>query len=328
MRCARIKVKAQDGEAVYHVMSRVVNGERLLDPVAREVLRKQLWQVAEFAGLEVLTYAILSNHFHFLIRVPTKAAVTDAELLRRYRVLYPQPTRHQAERLEALAALLAMNGPEAAAWRTRQLALMNDISPFMKLVKQRFSIWFNKRHRRFGTLWAERFKSVLVEPTGCATQVIAAYIDLNCVRAGLASDPKDYRFCGYAEAVAGSERSQRGLQAVMGGCSWSECQAPYRQLLFGIGAAPRSDAATLTSEQLRQVLEHGGRLGLYEVLRLRVRYFSDGAVLGSAAFVAYHLARYRLRTGRRQNLDVNPLPAITDWEGITTLRALRGHALG
>lgn len=328
MRCPRIKVDAQDGEAVYHVMSRVVNGERLLDPVAREVLRKQLWQVAEFAGLEVLTYAILSNHFHFLIRVPAKAPVCDAELLRRYRVLYPQPTRHQAERFEAISALLAINGPEADVWRKRQLAMMNDISPFMKLVKQRFSIWFNKRHGRFGTLWAERFKSVLVEPTGCAIQAIAAYIDLNCVRAGLAHDPKDYRFCGYAEAVAGGERSQRGLQSVMGGCLWSQCQPAYRQFLFGTGAAPREDAATLTVAQLRQAVLEGGKLGLHEVLRLRVRYFTDGAVLGSAAFVASHLAHYRLRTGRRRTLDVNPLPPVAEWEGITTLRALRGNALG
>ena len=31
---------------------------------------------------------------------------------------------------------------------------------------------------------------------------IAAYIDLNPVRAGLCEDPKDYRYCDYAEAIA------------------------------------------------------------------------------------------------------------------------------
>jgi exodeoxyribonuclease V beta subunit len=40
---------------------------------------------------------------------------------------------------------------------------------------------------------------------------MAAYIDLNPVRAGLVKDPKDYRWCGYAEALSGSRRAQRGL---------------------------------------------------------------------------------------------------------------------
>ena len=44
MREARIKVPAESGDAVYHCITRVVNGERLLDEPAREVLRKQLWQ--------------------------------------------------------------------------------------------------------------------------------------------------------------------------------------------------------------------------------------------------------------------------------------------
>jgi putative transposase len=36
-----------------------------------------------------------------------------------------------------------------------------------------------------------------------ALAMIAAYIDLNAVRAGLVVDPKDYRFCGYGEAMGG-----------------------------------------------------------------------------------------------------------------------------
>ncbi len=50
MREARIKIPAESGDAVYHYITRIVNGERLLDESAREVLRKQLWQVAEFCG--------------------------------------------------------------------------------------------------------------------------------------------------------------------------------------------------------------------------------------------------------------------------------------
>ena len=65
-----------------------------------------------------------------------------------------------------------------------------------------------------GTLWEERFKSVLVED-GHAARTMAAYIDLNPVRAGMVDDPKDYRWCSYAEAVAGKKRAREGLQRVM-----------------------------------------------------------------------------------------------------------------
>ena len=70
MRLGRIKVSPADGPAAYHCMTRVVAGERLIDDPAKEILRRQLWLVAEFCGVEILTYAILTNHFHILVRVP------------------------------------------------------------------------------------------------------------------------------------------------------------------------------------------------------------------------------------------------------------------
>ena len=51
----------------------------------------------------------------------------------------------------------------------------------MKTFKQRFSVWFNRNHRLYGTLWADRLKSVLVEGSGNPLQTMAAYTDLNPV---------------------------------------------------------------------------------------------------------------------------------------------------
>jgi REP element-mobilizing transposase RayT len=328
MRQPRIKEDPAVGEAVYHCMTRVVNKERLFDDPAREILRRQLWLVAEYCGVEVLTYAILRNHFHVLVKVPRQTVVTDEELLRRYHLLYPRPTRHQTARLSVIQSQLAENGPEALVWRRRQLSLMGDVSQYMKLLKQRFSIWFNQSHERIGTLWCERFKSVLVEPRGEALRIIAAYIDLNLVRAGMATDPKDGRFCGYAEAVAGYEPARRGLMAVCGLTDWSQAQSAYRQGLFGTGTEAREHKHVITHEDFQRVMREGGQLPLAEVLRCRVRYFSDGAVLGSQAFVAAHLARYRQRTGRRERMAPRLLPAFTDWGDLATLRGLRGHAFG
>ena len=63
-----------------------------------------------------------------------------------------------------------------------------DVSIWTKEVKQRFSKWLNKRRERRGTLWMEKFKSVLVQD-GEALRTMALYIDLNPVRAGIAGEP-------------------------------------------------------------------------------------------------------------------------------------------
>ncbi|MDO8539587.1 MAG: transposase [Opitutaceae bacterium] len=328
MRHPRIKISTAENEAAYHCISRTVNGEWLLDDAAKDILRRQLWQVADYCGVNLVTYTILSNHFHVLVHVPQREPVPDNELLRRYRVLYPSPTKYQMARLEVIQAELSTNGVHAAGWRNQQLMLMGDVSQFMKLVKQRFSIWFNKSHGRFGTLWAERFKSELVEPGEHVLQTIAAYIDLNCVRAGIVTDPKEYRFCGYAEAVAGSEAARAGIRRMLGGSGWNDAQAQYRQMLFGTGAGAYEGAASIPNAEFQRVLTEGGKLPLATILRCRIRYFSDGAVLGSNAYVQVQLAAYRQKTGNRKQTAPRPLPLWTDWGDLTTLRRLRTQAIG
>jgi len=304
-----------------------VNGAFLLDDPAKETLRKQLWQIADFCGVQILTFTILSNHFHVLLRVPQTAPVADTELLRRYSVLYPKPTRFQEARLEVVQAWLQTSAPEGDAWRKRQLALMGDVSQFMKLLKQRFSIWFNRTNNRFGTLWSERFKSILVEPNAKVLETLAAYIDLNAVRAGLVADPKDYRFCGYAEALSGHSQARIGLCTLLAGETrpeWDQAQADYRLTLFGIGSGARPDEGTLSSTDLENTVAQQGRLPRHIILRQRIRHFTEGAVLGGKNFVATHLATYRASTGRRRTSPPKPLPSLTDWgTPLVTLRGLR-----
>ncbi|MDR1010578.1 MAG: transposase, partial [Opitutaceae bacterium] len=287
MRSSRIKIHGED--AVYHCISRTVNGERLLDEDAKEMLRRQMWQIADYCGVTILTYAIMENHFHILVRVPKKAPVADAELLRRYRLLYPKPTRYQTASLAAIEAQLKAGGPDAEAWRNKQLALMNDVSQFMKLLKQRFTIWFNKTHSRYGTLWAERFKSVLVQPTGRVVRTMAAYIDLNPVRAGIVEDPKDYRFCGYSEAVAGRNKARDGLMEVIGedyARTWKRVHDDcYRPMIMGAGAMPRAGKARVPEKLFEETVRANGKLPLPTVLRCQIRYFTEGAVLGFREFV-------------------------------------------
>jgi hypothetical protein len=112
-----------------------VNGEWLFTEADKDMLRRQLWQVADYCGVQVITYCVLSNHFHILVRVPKQQPVSDRELLRRYRVLYPAPSPFQSANLKAIEADLERGGPEADNWRRRHVALMGDVSQYMKLLK-------------------------------------------------------------------------------------------------------------------------------------------------------------------------------------------------
>ncbi len=118
MATKRVLVKEQT--AVYHCISRTVLGEKIIDTRGKEVLRKQMWRQAGFCGVEVLTYCLLSNHLHILIRIPYDEEIRDLELMRRYRILYGRerlPLSAMAP--EVLAEKLASGGREAEALRER-----------------------------------------------------------------------------------------------------------------------------------------------------------------------------------------------------------------
>jgi len=295
-----------------------------------------IWQLADFCGVEVLTYCILSNHFHVLLRVPDVSEVTEKELLRRYKVLYPKPTKYQTASIAVLEKDLAKGGEEAEAIRRKLLARMGDVSEYMKAVKQRFSVWYNRSHDRYGTLWAERFKSVLVEGKGNPLQTMAAYIDLNPVRAGIVADPKDYRFCGYAEAVAGNKLAREGLALIWAahtdGSKRSqytlvEAMQSHRELIFGKRAAD-AGLPEMSREKALKVLEkENALLPKATVLRCRVRYFTDGAILGSQEFVRGFVGAWQMENSRKYPPKVNPLRG-ADWQDLATIQGLRKQVFG
>lgn len=318
MRMARIKITGRG--AVYHCISRVVGGQFLLGDLEKEKLRQLLWQQAEFCGLEVITYCLMSNHFHLLLRVPAELTLSDAELLARATKFYGKRSLY----VQTLRQAFEPHGHLPEDLRRGLRERMGDVSAFMKELKQRFSRWFNRTQNRFGTLWAERFRSVLVEDQPESVGAVAAYVDLNPVRAGLVEDPKAYRWSGYGEAVGGGEAAQRGLASFHGSMDWAEVGATYRRkLLVGSGRAGASGKVALAPDAIRRELKKGGELALGEVLRLRVRYFSDGLVLGSRNYVNEVFAEFRSRFGPRRRTGARAMRGVGKLGELTTLRDLR-----
>ena len=284
-------------------------------------------RLERFHGLQIVTYALMSNHFHVLVREPLERLmeIGDEELVAKVGELNGDAAgkellwrlRHYREELRA---------PEAAeALKASYLERMGDVSAFLKELKGRFAQWYNRRHGRYGVLWAERFKSVLVEGSREALLTVAAYIDLNAVRAGLVGDPAEYRYCGYGEAVGGGSRvARRGLRlALCGeGSTWVQLQAAYRMLLYTAAEEVRDEEGRvvrlgMSVERAEAVIASSGQMSVPQLLRLRVRYFGAGLVLGSREFVEKAFERHR------EHFGIKRRDGAREMRGFGQLRVMR-----
>jgi len=324
------RIKADGGVGCYHVTSRIVDRSFKMNDDEREIFRHILRKAAVFSGVKVLTYAILSNHFHLLLDVPVQPLLDDAELIRRIHAFYGVL---EASRCKERWADWRKNGLALLAEREQDgfRRRMGDISPFMKLLKQCYSISYNQRHSRVGTLWEGRYASILVESESRALSVIAAYIDLNPVRAGIVKDPAEYRWSGYGEAWGGSPVARQGILSLLPGgpqaLIWSDALATYRKSLYTHGEERRDDAGRLqrvgfSSEVASEVIERKGKMPLSTLLRCRVRYFKDGLAFGSRAFVESVFERNRAHFGVKRKTGARRMRFCQDG-GFCTARDLR-----
>lgn len=337
MRKTRQFYLGADGEDnIYHVVTRTVGREILFGDEEREVFRKILFKQLRFSGVKCLAWCLMGNHFHLLLEVPDKEKAlegfSEEDLLGRLGVLKSE----YSTRMLLAQAEMYQKGGKAEAFSeiaSKVRARLFDLSMFMKELKMKMTAAYNALHGRRGTLWEGRFKSTLVQGTE-ALRAVAAYIDLNPVRAGLVENPEDYRWCSYAAAVAGFKGARSGLsRAVKGkaGSPWRSVSREYRKLLFCIGEEKEGGETVDGRDRRRrgfrvarieEVLRSGGRLPLAEALRCRVRYFTDGVVLGGKEHVDGFFERRREQFGIRRESGARRMRG-ADWGGIRTLRDLR-----
>jgi hypothetical protein len=216
---------------------------------------------------------------------------------------------------------------ELRRWRRRTLARMHDLSAYLREVKQRFSQWYNKGTGRSGPLWEDRFRSVLLDGTAGLTAMVAAYIDLNPLRARLCSDPAHYRYCGYGEAVRGSRRAQRSIRRMLDGTAAPSRRGAlraYRDLL-GLGqreSARPQGAAGSSPGPVSTWADRGEWWGRATLLRHRLPALTKCLALGSKSFVAILFPRRAKRQLRVLRTDgARPLRDC----GSIPLFGLRGH---
>ena len=335
----------------FHVVNRLYDRKYLFDYEGKELLLKLIRAYEDVIGVEVLTFCIMDNHFHLLVRVPHRPDGFDVPLevvvARLERALGEESVKLMHRNLEFWQT--TKNFVAIEEWRQRQVARMFSLSEFMKAVQLRFSRWYNSRSGRRGTLWENRYTSVIVEEEERALRTIAAYIDLNPVRAGMVADPGDYRWSGYGEAMVGKAGSRRGLVRIIGQMAWPRASAAdaepwgsgafppmverralvfYRAILGGQGAVRKREDGTVirrgVSEKVRERLTTPNERRMRtEVLGRRVQHFTRGIIVGSRMFIDgwfeanRSVVKGQSRTDRKRGSRSLGLPAL---RGLYVLR--------
>jgi REP element-mobilizing transposase RayT len=150
---------------------------------------ERLAQLTEVFAIDLCAYALMSNHYHLVLRIdmPTLEALTDHEVARRWTKLFRGHVL-----VQRYLSGVAMDGAEKAAasallqeYRER----LGDISWFMRCLNEHVARKANEEDGCKGRFWEGRFKSqALLDEK--ALLACMAYVDLNPVRAGMADTPE------------------------------------------------------------------------------------------------------------------------------------------
>lgn len=270
------RMQILDEPTVYHVVNRTALPGLPMGEEEKAFLLQMLQRLVNKYFIEIFGFCFMGNHFHLLLRTRPETAVADVLLVERLRLLLgdsaPEPDSEQGLRFRSK---------------------LTSINPFIQELKQAFSRFYNKRHKRRGFFWGERYKSVIVEP-GHTLLHCLAYIDLNPVRAGLVERPQDYSWCslGYHRLFGNKD----GLLSMEYGYSaWDEHDpkqrlAQYETFIAETGALnflPGKGSEIPESERAKS-----GDITRTDRFLKKTRYFTDSGFIGSKSFVLKNIARF------------------------------------
>jgi hypothetical protein len=156
----------------------------------REWIRRRMEALASVFAVDVLSYAVMSNHMHQILRNRPDVAATwsDEEVAIRWLRVFPgrRLEEHLAEPTENDVKALCTNKERIAEIRKR----LSDISWFMRALAEPIARMANKQDDCTGRFWEGRFKAQrIVDEAGLLA--CSMYVDLNPVRAAMAASPDE-----------------------------------------------------------------------------------------------------------------------------------------
>lgn len=273
----------------------------------RQWVVDRLAVLGEVFAIDLCAYAVMSNHYHVVVRLNQKQAQawSDTEVAERWMRLFSGPLIVQrwlsgkSEGGEALKALEIVG-----QWRER----LYDLGWFMKCLNEYLARRANEEDCCKGRFWEGRYKCQALLDEKAVLQCMA-YVDLNPVRADMASTPEasDYTSVKQrASEVKGRQKTKKMPRLLpMVDSETVEVEEDdtvcrfrlmdYLELVDSTGRAVRADKRGAISERAAGILN---RLGIDErawLRHMRPRKQRLPAAVGSLE----RLKAYAASTGRK-----------------------------
>ncbi|MCK0538872.1 transposase [Alcanivorax quisquiliarum] len=259
-----------DTTAYYHCIGRCVRraflcGEDAL--TGRSFEHRRAWMVERLAlltdvfAIDLYAYAVMANHYHLVVRInPARMdAWSDHDIAQRWLRLFTGPRCvHQwltGGELDAATHDQAL--AEIAKWRQR----LADLSWFMRCLNEHIARRANEEDHCTGHFWEGRFKVHALRDEASVLRCMA-YVDLNPVRAGLATVPEEGDYTSYQQRcrglVAGEFRSGAAVvdRVALKAGATSDADAIQRADTTAVARA--TDATSSTGATRKLASPHSG----------------------------------------------------------------------
>ena len=206
---------------------------------------------------------------------------------------------------------------------------LTPIATVMRRLLTGHAVYFNRRHRRHGHLFQNRYKSILCQEDSYLLELVR-YIHLNPLRAKLVNDMGTlgkYPYCGHSSLMGKIKREWQQVDYVLGFFSKRKADARKAYRNYVSKGVKKGQRPEFTGGGLLRSI--GGWAALTALRRGSDRVKSDERILGDSDFVNSVLSqageqlekRYRLKTEgfefediAAQVAQVTNLPIETVWE--------------
>ncbi|BDY05748.1 transposase [Ferrimonas sp. YFM] len=198
---ARKQQISLDDTRYYHCVSRCVRRAFLCghDPYTgksyehrRDWVQERLLSLTKVYAIEVIAFAVMSNHTHtvFYVNIEKANSWSDLEVIERWHLLF---TGNAMTR----RYLIEEERDEMESWEQHQVEQLvtlyrqrlTDISWFMRTLNEFIARKANKEDNCSGRFWEGRFKSQALLDEQALLSCMT-YVDLNPIRANMADTPE------------------------------------------------------------------------------------------------------------------------------------------
>ncbi len=202
---------------IVHAISRCVRQAFLCgnDPYSgksyehrRQWIRERLEFLASVFAIDCLTYAVLSNHLHLILRSRPDIAQAWSDEEVAYRWLKLCPKRKCPNGLPVEPATYEISEITNDVGRVAQLrARLSDISWWMAKTSEKIARMSNKEDQCSGRFWEGRYKAQLILDEA-SLLACAMYVDLNPIRAAMAATPENSEYTGAKDRIDDLQSTQ------------------------------------------------------------------------------------------------------------------------